>query len=105
MTVEHRGFEPVLPHGFNGLLIEPHAEMMNDVNIFRMPVAVNDELKCDDALKPRLTRLTRKIGLHGMNEPRGGDAASDAHDSTAGAAAAPGTDATAKALPDSAAGA
>ena len=84
----HGGFESILPHSFDGFLIETHAEMTHDVDVLRIALAVNNELNGDAALEIGGTSFRGEFGINGMNDRRRTHAAAYAHHATAKAAAA-----------------
>ena len=79
MAFVHRGPEPVLPHGFDRLFIQSHAEMPNDADILRIALAVDDELNGDAALKVRCASFGSKLRIDGMDDDWSTDASADAH--------------------------
>src|SRR3954454_13993791 len=90
MTLVHGRLEPVLPHSFNGLVIQAHAKVTNHVHVLRIPLAVDDELNRNASLEIRSARFGRELRIHGMNHDGSAYAPSDAHYTSAVAAAASG---------------
>jgi len=88
VALVHRGLEPVLPHGFDRLFIQPHAQMPNDADILRITLAVDDELNRDAALKVRCASFGGELRINGMNDNWRTDPAADAHHAAAISSAA-----------------
>src|SRR5438270_13771456 len=88
MSLIHSRFELVLSHGLNGLLVQPHACMTNHVHILRIPLAVDDQLNRNCALKIGPARFRRELGIDGMNHDWRADAAPHAHHAAAESASA-----------------
>src|SRR5580692_10175772 len=91
MSLVHGGFESVFAYCFDGLLIEPHAEVAYHVDVLRITLAVNDDLNGNAALEIGRTSFRREFGIHGMNDRGRTDAAAYTHYATAISAAASGT--------------
>ena len=64
MALVHGGSEFVLANRLHGFLIEPLAKVFGDVNILRISIGIDDELKAHGALEIRLSCLVSKFGLN-----------------------------------------
>ena len=80
MTLVHGGSEFVLANSLDSFLIEPHAEVLGDVDILGVAVCIDHELKADGALKISLPRLVGKFGLNRVDDSRCAHASSNAHE-------------------------
>ena len=91
VPVVHGGREPVLPHGFDGLLIEAHAKVFSHVDVLRIALCIHDELNGAGTLVARLPSLFREFRLYRVNYCWCANAAANAHYAAAIATAAPGS--------------
>ena len=76
-----------LPHGDDGLLIQPGAETANDANACRVPIAANHDLEVDFTLDAATPAFFRVVRSDLSDQPRGLDAAPRPEGTAAGAAA------------------
>src|ERR1017187_1419274 len=88
MSLIHGRLEPVLPHCFNGLFVQPHAEMTNQPHILRISLRIDDELDRNAALKIRSTSVFCELRLNGMDDLRCGHSTAHAHQASTVAAPA-----------------
>src|ERR1700734_559640 len=88
MAFEHGCLELVLPHCFDGLFLQPHAEMTGQAHVLRVPLRIDDELDRNTALVICLASFIRELRLNGVNEERCAHASTHAHQAASIAAAA-----------------
>ncbi len=68
MSLVHGWLKFVMPHSFDGLFVESHAEMANDAEVFRVSLWIDDNLDRDDALILRPARRICKLRLRCMDD-------------------------------------
>ena len=51
MALIQRRLELILPHRFDGLFIQAHPEVTEDVDVLRIPLRIDDELDGDASLE------------------------------------------------------
>src|SRR5277367_1819189 len=84
------GLKFVLLNGFDGLLVEAHAEGARDVDVLRISLRVDDDRDNAYALVLGAAGFVGEFGIDGIDELRLGDALADAHDTASVAANFPG---------------
>ena len=94
VTLVHSGSEFVLAHRLYGFLIKSHSEVLGDVDILRVPVCIDHELKAHGTLKISLPRLVGKFGLNRVDDSGCAHASAYAHQAATvpAAAARPGSE-------------
>ena len=76
-AILHGRPEFVLTDGFNGLLVQSHAQRSGYMDILRIALRVDDERNQADALILGAPRLIGEFGLHAVDHFRGGNPAAD----------------------------
>ena len=85
----HGGPELVQPYCFDGLLIQPHAEVTYQADVLRIPFRIDNQLNRNIALKIRPASFVCELRLNRTDDLRRTHASANAHQSAAVAAAAP----------------
>ena len=63
MPLIHGRLELVLPHSLDCLLIQPHAERMNQLHVLRIPLRVDDQPDRDAPLKVSSSSILGELRL------------------------------------------
>src|ERR1700723_3167534 len=79
MSLVHSRPEPILLYSFDGLLVQPHAEMTYQADVLRILFGIDNQLDRNFALIILPTRVFCNFRLNGMDDLRCGYASAHAH--------------------------
>ena len=88
MSLVHGWPEPVLPYCFDGLFLQPHAEMTGQADVLRVPLRIDNEFDRNAALIIRSASVVCELRLNGMQDLRCAYASAHAHQAATVAATA-----------------
>src|ERR1700691_3735555 len=79
MSLVHSRPEPVLLYSFDGLFVQPHAEMTNQADVLRIPLRIDNQLDRNISLIIRPARVICELRLDGIDDLRCAYASAHAH--------------------------